>query len=80
MTPLTKANRRIHRLECCLRDVLRWCNDRNIALNAHGADRPDCEEYRALMRLCHRVWRPLPPTNPLVSTRRSDMPASPKFS
>jgi len=64
MTPLIKANRRIKRLENCLRDVLRWCSNREIELNAQGADRPDCEEYCELMRLRRRVWRTLPPNRP----------------
>jgi hypothetical protein len=64
MTPLTKANRRIKQLERCLRDVLSWCSNRDIDLNARGADRRDCEEYSELMRLRRRVWQTLPPNRP----------------
>ncbi len=63
-TELSKSRRKIRRLEDCLRDVLRWCSDQEIELNAAGADNDECAAYQAMKRLRRRVWRTLPPNRP----------------
>jgi hypothetical protein len=60
MSELTKAKRRIKRLETCLRDVLRWISDEGIELNGRGADNDDNAQYVALCRLNRRIRRTIP--------------------
>jgi hypothetical protein len=57
MSKLTKANRRIKRLEKCLHDVQRWISDEMIDLNGRGADNKDNSQYVSLCRLRIRVNR-----------------------
>jgi hypothetical protein len=54
MSELTKAKRRVKRLENCLRDVLRWISDEEIELNGRAADNDDNAQYVALCRA--RLW------------------------
>jgi hypothetical protein len=62
---------RIAQLEKCLRDVLRWCSNREIELKARGRDNCDNEEYCELARLIRRVHRTLPPNAPFGLTTKS---------